>query len=281
MRQRLFGTERVAVEVVGHELPVDAADVFPPADHLADEPLGGLERRSALPPSPLRAGDHVARIEQLHVERLREPRVVEPGLARPDRVLIAAEERQAVREKIVEGGPGRGRRDGPVERGEAARMVGEPDIHQIDHAAGDGVGREGDRCGKHAGASLAEGPAILGVEVPLAARGLAIVHQHAKLLPQRAVEVFEPQLLAAAGVGGELVAGGEEVAIGADLERDPGLGRRRAERLLHPPFARLHDDQPLRLPACLRQPAETRCQRRGERGRLVLAGGRREFGVIH
>jgi hypothetical protein len=43
--------------------------------------------------------DDVARIEQRHVQRLREPRVVEPRLASPDGVLIAAEVLEALRNR--------------------------------------------------------------------------------------------------------------------------------------------------------------------------------------
>ena len=50
----------------------------------------------------------------------------------------------------------------------------------------------------------AEGLAVVGVEVPLATDRLLAVHQHAVLFAQLAVPVFQPQLLAALGVGGEL-----------------------------------------------------------------------------
>ena len=186
-------------------MPIDAADVFPPADHLADEALSRLERHSAFPPRPLRTGDHVAWVEEFHVQRLREPRVVEPGLTGPDRVLITAKERQAVRQKIVEGGAGLGRRDRPVELGQAARMEGEPGVHQVHDAVGDGIGREAHRCGKHARPSLRKRSAVFGVEVPLAAGGLAVVHEHTELLPERPIEVFEPQLLSSRGVLGKIL----------------------------------------------------------------------------
>ena len=44
-------------------------------------------------------------------------------------------------------------------------------------------------------------------------------------LAQRAIEIFQPQLLAALGMGGEIVAGREEMPISADVERDDARGR--------------------------------------------------------
>ena len=181
--QRSVGPEGVAVDILRHELPVDAADVLPPADHLPDETLRGLERRLPFSPGPLGAGDDVTGVEQLHVERLRDPRVVEPGLTGPDGVLVAAKRGEAVGEKVVQRRAGFEGRHRPVELGKAAWMAGEPRVHQVDDAAGDRVGGEASRRRQHARPLLRKCAAVLGVEVPLAPSGLAVVHEHAKLLP--------------------------------------------------------------------------------------------------
>jgi hypothetical protein len=44
----------------------------------------------------LGGGHHLARVQQLQVQRRRQVRVVQPGLAGPHRVLPAAEVRQAL-----------------------------------------------------------------------------------------------------------------------------------------------------------------------------------------
>ena len=110
-----------------------------------------------------------------------------------------------MRQKVVEGSAGLSRGDRPVELGQAAWMAGESGIHKIDHATGDHIGREANGRWQPARPSLRKRPAVFGVEVPLAAGGLALVHEHAKLLSQRAVEVFKPQLLASRRVLGELL----------------------------------------------------------------------------
>jgi hypothetical protein len=279
--ERRVGTERVALGVSGHEVPVDAAHVLAPADHLPDEALGRLERHGSRAPRPLRTGDDVARVEQLEVHRLREPGMPQPRLTRPDRVLVPTEVDEAVREEVVEGGPGVLGRDGPVELGEAARVRGEPCLDEREHLAGERIGRKPTRPRQRARPRLREGAAILGVEVPAAPGRLPVLHEHAERLAQRPVEVLQPELLAALRVRREVVTRREEVAIGPDVERDPGLARRLPELFLNAVLARLDDDepvgQPLR-PACGRKAAE---ECRGERGGIFRPRRRREGRVVH
>jgi len=65
-------TERVALEIPRHVQPVDAAHIFAPAEDLADEALGCRERRAPRAVRGLDGGDHLARVEQLEVERGRD-----------------------------------------------------------------------------------------------------------------------------------------------------------------------------------------------------------------
>ena len=69
--------------------------------------------------------------------------------------------------------------------------------------------------------------------------------------------------------------------VGADLERYAGRRRRSAEHLLHPPLARLNDDEPLRIPAGLSKPAKTHRERLGECGRFTSLRGCCKVGVVH
>ena len=204
----------------------------------------------------------------------------EPRLARPDRILVAAEVHQPVCQKIVERRAGVGRRDRPVEVVEAARVLREPRGDELQDLLRHRVGREPARRWQLAGAGLGKRPAVLGVVVPRSPRRLAVVHQDAELLPQRTVEVLEPELLAALGVGGELVGGREEVPVGADLERQPRLPRRRFDRLPHPPFPRLDDDEFFREPLGFSGRGQARGKRGGERGRFTGPWPGSQFGVV-
>ncbi len=103
-----------------------------------------------------------------------------------------------------------------------------------------------------------EGLAVVGVEVPLAADRLPLVHQHAVALPKLAVEVLQPQRFAPLGVGGELEHGAEEVAVFADLQLQPGTFHHRLQRLPDAPVARRRHHHTLR--------------RQRRQGRLQLGG---------
>ena len=97
-REGPVGAERVRAAVVGHPQPVDAPHVLPPADHLADEPLG---RRDAAPVPPGRrasaASHHLARQEQAEVEVRAQHRVGEVPAGGEHGVLVRAEDREQAR----------------------------------------------------------------------------------------------------------------------------------------------------------------------------------------
>jgi hypothetical protein len=114
-RQRRLGVQRVALQVAGHLRPVDAAHVFAPAQDLADEAFHRRQRRMAAAVRGFGRGHHLARVQQLEVERRAQLRVPEPDLAGPHRVLELAEQRQAPLDEVVQGAPGVGAGDGPGE----------------------------------------------------------------------------------------------------------------------------------------------------------------------
>ena len=121
-------------------------------------------------------GHHLARIQQLQVQRRRQVRVVQPRVARPHRVLVAAEQRQALGDEALAARLQRLRaRHRPGEAVEPARVRGEAARDERDHLARDRVGLEGARAAARAGAGGAEGRAVVGVEVPLAADAAAVV----------------------------------------------------------------------------------------------------------
>ena len=143
--QRSIGPEGVAGFILRHEVPVDAAHILAPANHLPDEPLGSLQGHPSLAPAPLGRGHHIARIEQFQIHAGRQPGVVEPGFTGPDGVLIAAKVGQSVDEKIMQRLAGLPRLHGPVEIGEAAGVCGKAHLHQIDHPLRGGVGEKAQR----------------------------------------------------------------------------------------------------------------------------------------
>ena len=114
-RERFLRLERVPLSIGRHEEPVEPADIFAPPEDLPDESLGAGEGGAAGAVGLLCGGDRSPRVEELEVERCRDPRVVEPGFAGPHRVLILPEGREAVRDEVVECGGGLRWRDGPVE----------------------------------------------------------------------------------------------------------------------------------------------------------------------
>ena len=97
-------------------------------------------------------------------------------------------------------------------------------INQHDHFTSDFVGREAGARGQHSGAIRSEGFAVVGVKIPLAAKRLAVLHQHAVTLAQLAVKVLQPERLAALGVGCEVANRRVKVAVIADFQAQPRVG---------------------------------------------------------
>ena len=91
--------KRIDPLVARHFPPVDPADEFAPADHLADEPLGAVERHPPGAPFGLDRAAHRQRIEQPGVEIGRNHRVIEERLPLQHGILIGPELRQAMLDK--------------------------------------------------------------------------------------------------------------------------------------------------------------------------------------
>ncbi len=271
-RQRLVGVECVVVEEGRHPQPVHAADELAPAQHLAHKAFHRRERRGGVVPSIDGGGDDAPRVEQLEIHRRADARVVEPRFAHPHRVLVVAEQRQPLRDEILQCRFGVLWRHRPVETRESAGMRGEVAFDEIDHLAGRRIRLEADGRGKEAWAAWVEGFAVVVVEVPLPPFGLVAVHQHVVLAAHLAIEVLHPVLLAALRPAREVLAAGEEMHV---VARDPthaGITAYGWQRLRQPPFAGCHRDDRFGF-----QPSEILGQRGLERRCLV----RIELAVVH
>ena len=156
-----------------------------------------------------------------------------PGFAGPERVLPAPEVGQPLANEGLQRLQRVLARDGPAEALERAGVRGESGVHQCDHLLSDRVRRYAVRRGYVDGPAAAEALAVLCVEIPLPAFGLAAVHQHTVTPAHLAIEVLHAQLLAPCGVRGEIAYGAEKVAVIAQVERQAGLGCHVAQRLQH------------------------------------------------
>ncbi len=117
-------------------------------------------------------------------------------------------------------------------------------VDQVDDLLGDLVDARGVGLGG-AGGGL-EGLAVVLVEVPLAAGGLAVVvHEDAEAFAHHAVEVLEDELLAAVGPLVEGLGRAEEVAIFQDVHGDVEVGLPRLDHLGDAVLAGLDDGDAL------------------------------------
>ncbi len=236
--QILRRAERIALGITGHLCPVNAAHGLAPSKNLPDEALCTLQRHKPAVVRRLGSVYHFARRQQLQVQRGRGLRVVQPRLARPHGVLIAAKEWQPLRNENVQRLQRLRASHRPGEARERARMLRKAGLDQGQDLARQHVRLE---AGARRQAPRTFGPescAVVRVEIPLTTDRLALVHEHLVALPQLAVEVLEPQGVAPLGVDGEFAHGIEEMAVLADFQRQPGALDHRLQRLPHAPVAR-------------------------------------------
>ncbi len=239
-RQRAAGLERVELAVARHAQPVEAAHVLPPAQDLPHEALRGVERRAA--GAPLRLGRlaDLARQEQAAIHRGGEQRVEQRGLPLRHRVLVVAEPLEAALDEVAQRDPRLARGDRPVERVERAEMVRESLANQREHLLRRGVGHEAHRRRRQdLGRQRA---AVLGVEVPLAADGLAALHEQPGFPPHLAVEELHPELLLVPGPPAEALEVAEEARVLADLDRQARRLLPALHVLQHAELARVRAD---------------------------------------
>jgi hypothetical protein len=176
---RLLG---VALGVVGHVGPVNAAHVFTPAQNLAHKTFHRLQRRMAIVKSCLCRSQHLTWVDQLQVERTRQVRVIQPNFAFPHGVLVKPKAGQAVCDEFVQCHQRLCTRDGPTKLRDRAGVVREFVVDQTHHVLGDGVGCDASGQGQHARTLFAKAAAVVGIKVPLAANGFFAFHQNAIFL---------------------------------------------------------------------------------------------------
>ena len=142
------------------------------------KPSHARQRHASGAVRALGGGDDLARVEQLEIERRRQARMPRERRIGPHGVLVRAEGAQAMRDEVVERTRAH-RRGSPASRSSrairddprTARSTSAKTSRVMASGATDGA------AGIMPGPLAAETAAILGVEVPDAARGLRAVHQ--------------------------------------------------------------------------------------------------------
>ena len=181
-------------------------------------------------------GHHLARVQEVQVQGAGDDGVEQEGLVRPHRVLVLAEQRQAVLHEVPQRGQGVAARHGQVEGLQPPGAIGELARHHLQHLGGDGVRLEAAQRGDGRRALAAEARTVLGVEVPAAAGGVAVgFQQDAEPAAHGAVEGFHHHARMLAGELGEVGSGAQEVPVLDDLHGGSHL----AQCLAHPPVTRL------------------------------------------
>ena len=155
-------------------------------------------------------------MQQPEVDEGGEQRMPEGGLAAHHRVLIGAEAGKAGGDEVLQHRQGLVATHRPAEgfqisgqwREPAAGPAGIEPPQLGDHLTGDLVRLEPQR--RWTGQPLGGGASVVVVEVPLAAEGRGAgpfpLHQHAEAPPAFSIEELHPQLAAAVGPGGEVLA---------------------------------------------------------------------------
>lgn len=116
VRERLVCSQSILLEILGHVEPVDAANVFSPAEDLANEPLGGGEGGFAFTPGLLCGINDFTGMEKFEVESCGNEGVVEVRFAGPHGILMIAEVRESLFNEVSQAGECGATRDGPSER---------------------------------------------------------------------------------------------------------------------------------------------------------------------
>lgn len=182
--------------------------------------------------------------------------MIEEGLIGPHCILIIAERREPVRDKIVQRYRGIFGGNGQLKISERSRMVGEGLVDECGYVSCDLVGRKRVRSRQQQSrASFAEALTIVRIVVPLAADRLRSFHEHASLLTHIAIEKLHAQLRVSLRPGCEFRAAAVEIAIRADVESDSGFRGDRLEHAFDAILARFDDND-----SCGLERSESRVQ---------------------
>jgi hypothetical protein len=241
------GGQRALVPVVvglaqaRHLLPVDAADEFAPAQHLAHEAFHAGQRQGLR--SPFAVGgldgiDHLARVDQVQVQGHRQQGVPAEGGVAPHRVLIGTEADQALVDEVGQGLQALLPGHRPDKFGQRAGVARKLALDELQDLAGGFVRLEACRRRDPAWPGLRVGLAVVSVEIPLPAQWLVPIHEDTVLTPHLAVEVLHAPLAATTRPACKALAAAQEVGVGVPVQGHPGLGRAGFDGLFKTPLAR-------------------------------------------
>ncbi|GIW99223.1 MAG: hypothetical protein KatS3mg111_2556 [Pirellulaceae bacterium] len=212
-----MGLQRILLGVFRHSPPIDATNVFAPAEHLANETFGRRQRGLACMVRSFCCRNHLPRIEQLQIHGCRQPGVEQKGLATPHRVLESPESRKTMVDKVFERLSRLSLGHWPIKMLESSRMVRKSLFDQTYHFPSNRIGGERAWRGDRTRTMTSERITILRIEVPFSSEGFPGAHQNRVFSAHVAVEVLESQLLAPGSVVYELLPTAKEMAIWSDF----------------------------------------------------------------
>ena len=219
IRQGAAGVEGVSGCVLGHEQPVDAPDIFPPAKNLSNKALGRRQGAALCPIFGFNPLTHFQRLQQATIEVHGYQAVEYPWRLLGKCVLVRAKVAQGVLTKPVKLDLCIGMGDGKAKPGKITRVVGKPLTDLLNNLLGDliqrhiGPVRYGDQ--------VAPAGTVFRVVIPLATAGLSPIQQHPVTLAHVAVEILHAQLFAARGLAAEILTGSQESGVVVHSDRHP------------------------------------------------------------
>eukprot|EP01132_Coremiostelium_polycephalum_P021081 gene21081-biopygen11802 len=222
LRQRAAVAECIASGIVGHLQPVHAAYVLPPANQLADKPFASVQPDAARPIGRLHIATQLAQVQQADVQCCADTGVKQERLVAGHGVLVVAEPRQAIVQKVVPEGLRVGVGHGVIEGVEGTVVAAEVFTYQRQHVLGDRVRAEARRVGRLG--ALGQCLAVVRIKVPGTAHWRTVtVEQEPALAAHLPVEVLHAQLFFTAGPSRELVTAAQESVVGMPLDRQTAV----------------------------------------------------------
>ena len=221
-------------------MPVHAPHVFPPSEDLPDKPFGGRQGHSTREVGVFGRLQNCPRVQQFEIEHGAEAGVVEPRFSRPHGILPTTELRQSVSDEIVQGRLGFGCGERPVEGRHGTGVGAESLLDHPQDFLGQRIRGKPARRGHKTGALFPKRFPVFGVVVPLATGRLISVHQEPGPLPQFAVEELQSQLLASAGVSGEVLGRTEKMLIRSGHPGDASGSGDSLQLILQSPLSGIH-----------------------------------------
>ena len=205
-----------------HALPIDATHILTPADQLANEAFGCIERHPPLAPGFVDVVAQTTHIQKPDVERRTDARMKQVRLAFGHRVLVVTESRQAEIQKMLPQLLCLGMGHGVVETVDAPVVVAEALTHQGHHRCCDVVLRE--MRSERATQLPWQWLAIVAIEIPgPTCRAAVRLHEQAGSLAHATVEVLHTQLATFCGPAPEGFTGAQKTRVAKPHKRQCGI----------------------------------------------------------